>query len=327
MLFSPWSYPHVSTGHVHRRLLACCGRNLVVPTKLSKARGFVPRFSPNPPRRVWRNRARSVIAASRRQGVGSGMAHPLQAAWAKRDAAHEHLETLKLEVQTFLDSNPYATRVEFDDRQGRFSLICDVLTEPPVKFSTRVGDVVHNLASALDCTAHELAKLRAGREIEMTSFPMFGDVRDYRRFRRSRDCWMRHLTIRDRAYFQRLQPYRARDEPCMHPLANLYLLWNQDKHKTIHTTLSTVTELGLRMTGVRGIAWLSSIEYQLGPLETGAEIVGVAVGTDDPSPEMKMDPEIQVQVTFENGVPVLATLEWIGSHVEHWIGQFATQFA
>ncbi|MFN2627564.1 MAG: hypothetical protein ABR569_02870, partial [Gaiellaceae bacterium] len=141
------------------------------------------------------------------------MGHALDSAFAKFDAALKHFETLTAEATAFLtrEDKPYAESMHFNAGENYVSVVAEIREQPPLRFGTIIGDVVHNLASALDHAMFELARLRTEREIEQTSFPLYGSIRDYRRFRQRRSCWLRHLTVADRTLIQRFQPYRGDD--------------------------------------------------------------------------------------------------------------------
>jgi hypothetical protein len=254
------------------------------------------------------------------------VAHPLDGASAKMDAAGEHFDALKSDMLAYLGSDPYTLSVEFDQRDSCFRLFNHVLREPPLKISTRIGDVVHNFASALDHTAYELACLRAGRAVERTSFPIFADIRHYRQFRRARTCWLRCLTIRDRAFLQRLQPYRGGDTACVHPLVQLYRLWNQDKHRVLNTTLAVISDYGLNATALQDVASMGPMHTRLGPIKDGAEVVRLDVRTSGPSPQVKFENDLTLHVAFEDGLIVHETLAGIGVWVQEIIRKIATQF-
>jgi len=246
---------------------------------------------------------------------------------AKLDAAEDHFKTLDEHIGAFLRSEPYDVTIEFDDREGyRFVVVAHVHETPPLKISTLIGDVVHNLASALDHTAYELARMRSGRPVEMTSFPIYADIRDYRKFRRRRNCWLRCLTIKDRAYLQRLQPYRGGDLACLHPLTTLYLLWNQDKHRVLHTTLSFLSAASFKMTALQDIAWVGPFMGRFGRFEDGTRIAYMMIGPDGPSPKVQVEGKLEMSVAFDNGLNVIETLADVGNWVIMIVEEFAKQF-
>jgi hypothetical protein len=246
------------------------------------------------------------------------MAHPLEGAFAKFDAALEHFETLTDEADAFLhrEDKPYDLTMEFDERESCFTLIGHVFELPPLRLSTRIGDVVHNLACALDHAMFELGRFRAGREIDRTFFPIFGDVRGYRKFRRRRNSFMRHLTVRERTLVNRVQPYRGGDFAFNHPLAQLYRLWNQDKHRTPHLTLAMIAEYGFELVLVQDVAAIEKMEVRLGAVVDGAPVLWIYVVPDGPSPQVKLKSEVTMDIAIDEGIRIRSLLAAIGDWVE-----------
>lgn len=255
-------------------------------------------------------------------------AHPLDDAFAKFDAAHEHFETLITEAREFLagDEKPYSESLELNQRDSYISVIAHFKEHPSLRFSTRVGDVVHNLASALDNAMFALAELRTGREIEQTSFPLYGDIRDYRRFRQKRSCWLRHLTVADRALIQRCQPYRGGDFAFYHPLAQLYRLWNRDKHRTLNVTYAMVAEYGFELTVVQDIASIGQPIFRLGAVEEGTEVARFPFVADGPAPQVKLKTEVALDIGVDNGLRIRYLLRDIGNAVEAILDRVSEAF-
>jgi hypothetical protein len=75
---------------------------------------------------------------------------------ARREWASQHLGRLRAAVKAYEHSNPYAIRQDFDSRAYASSVY---ITPTPVslEISFMAGDVIHNLRSALDHLAWQLA--------------------------------------------------------------------------------------------------------------------------------------------------------------------------
>ena len=147
--------------------------------------------------------------------------------------AHKHLNELERKAGAFLKRHPedFTRRL---NPQNLDYFIYDVAPNkpPPVTLGPVFGDVVHNLRSALDHIAWNLAlKNLVGSGLEPyrdTAFPL-----------------IENFTIGSIDYFYRLvedvlpdaisdiadfQPAN-RSDPSAHPLAVLNRLWNADKHR------------------------------------------------------------------------------------------------
>lgn len=109
------------------------------------------------------------------------------AAWsAKLHRANTHLGTLNKLVDEFEASEPYSLSPEPGDKPDEVAYRLRIMQQTPAEISTVVGDVLHNLRSALDSVAYELAVQSKGelteREEQVTFFPWCRSPGEYDRF-------------------------------------------------------------------------------------------------------------------------------------------------
>jgi hypothetical protein len=100
--------------------------------------------------------------------------------WAKLRRAHAHRKTLEKLVDEFEASEPYTLTPDYG---------LSVRREAPAEISTVIGDVLHNLRSALDSLAHQLAVWSKGQTLTedeelRTSFPWCKYSSEYDRLMR-----------------------------------------------------------------------------------------------------------------------------------------------
>ena len=78
---------------------------------------------------------------------------------------------------------------------------------------TAIGDVVHNLAAALDYMTWELAVAHTGEGDSRTAFPIFEKRAEYQQYAKRK---IKHLHADARAEIERAQPFQV---PCtvQHP--------------------------------------------------------------------------------------------------------------
>jgi hypothetical protein len=102
------------------------------------------------------------------------MPHPLDGARLKIVRAQEHLDSLKIAIWEYEKTNPYAVTINNNPKQigGK----ADITKHPDPRFSTIIGDCLHNLSSALDYVMWEIASTFAGRPL---SAPPLGDDKPY----------------------------------------------------------------------------------------------------------------------------------------------------
>ncbi len=101
---------------------------------------------------------------------------PTSAWWAKANRAQHHVRSLGQQVEAFRASTPYTVVPQATDTPGRTEYRLRVHQPMPVEISTTVGDVLHNLRSALDSLAYEIARRGLDRpmtieEEEACAFP------------------------------------------------------------------------------------------------------------------------------------------------------------
>ena len=162
--------------------------------------------------------------------------HPLAGVIEKLRRSDAHLILLYHKITAYVRGAPFMLTAERDsDGNGLF--IFQVLREPPMEFATIVGDVVHNVRSALDYLAHEAIK-RNGfppANPKRIQFPICGTVRDFdnEAINLGRLCGISHFGYR---IVDAFQPHQMRPPFTfeVHPLWHLHKLSNLDKHQTLN---------------------------------------------------------------------------------------------
>lgn len=94
------------------------------------------------------------------------MTHSLDQTWldpqtswnAKLERAREHLDALRTQVSEYRASEPYAVEPEPTDVPERLVYRLRIWRPQPIKISTTVGDILHNLRATLESVAFELAR-------------------------------------------------------------------------------------------------------------------------------------------------------------------------
>jgi hypothetical protein len=159
--------------------------------------------------------------------------HPLDSASRKMERACQHLRMLTMEVNAFLDRNPQRVTRETDAENALYiyHVYAEALTAPPHRFGMIAADAVHNMRSALDHAAWQLALLRTAKPNRSTAFPIFTERND-RAFCRM----VCSMPIECQVALEAIQPYHG-EHPRLHLLAILHRLWNMDKHRAIPMTL------------------------------------------------------------------------------------------
>ena len=105
--------------------------------------------------------------------------HPLDGVRAKLTRAQRHSLELDREIRAWFERHPYGHTGEFDRETSEYVFRYRIYETPPVVWSVVFGDIVHNLASALDHLAWQLVILNGREPIErQTAFPITRRGRD-----------------------------------------------------------------------------------------------------------------------------------------------------
>lgn len=171
--------------------------------------------------------------------------------WAKANRAKEHIDSLRRQVDDYRASAPYSLTPEPTEKPDRLAYRLRFSKPVPVRISTTVGDVLHNLRAALESLAFEVARrsrggtLTAMQEKEST-FPICESPEDFDAFFKSRKGLL--YDRRARAALRSVQPFvnleqahrlgvalnRSFDEAFRwSELHRLDALWNIDKHRRL----------------------------------------------------------------------------------------------
>src|ERR1035438_395474 len=139
---------------------------------------------------------------------GDCMPFTLEDSWTKLARGKEHLETLARECDEYLEAGPaFTAEVLYDPEAGTLEPQFSANPPPPRRIGTIVGDVAHNLRSALDVAAWQLAiatdQAAALKQRNLVTFPLTRTPKD---FSKHRALPLFSESARD--VIERLQPYR-----------------------------------------------------------------------------------------------------------------------
>ena len=176
------------------------------------------------------------------------MSVTLDDSWTKLARGKEHLAALSRACGEYLDTGPQITVEMYNDPEtGSVETRFLGQPSPPTRIGAIVGDVVHNLRSALDVAAWQLAiandegAARRGRH--QVSFPLTGCTEELKKPHPA----LRFFSEPAREVIERLQPY----QPSMEALGWLRDLSNADKHRVATFSFTglavePVTDVGVR---------------------------------------------------------------------------------
>jgi len=197
-----------------------------------------------------------------------------------------------------------------------------------------VGDVVHNMRSALDHLVYQLALINTSGNVarpDRTQFPI-SDTRD--RFEHATATDLAEVAPNHRAIIEGFQPYHPTEENTavgvyFHPLAMLRGLSNTDKHRILTPVLIPSTRFSID----GPVAWLENLvidyvaRHTQGELKVEAMVPGLVLARfHPPAGTVPAAPQpvghASPTLAFEDGRPVVDVLDKIGGAVERVISTF-----
>jgi hypothetical protein len=153
---------------------------------------------------------------------------------AKVDRAEEAIDRMAQEWVTWRESNPYPTRVQADDATGEHHVFFDFSTPAPLRFPVLLGEIAHDLRSALDHlvwreAVEHVGRKRAEKNAGKITFPICRTRIDFAASKVkpfvTSDAWK---------LIERHQPYDRGKPPRPKTLGMLHWINRVDKHRLLH---------------------------------------------------------------------------------------------
>lgn len=180
-------------------------------------------------------------------------------AWnAKAARAKNHIDDLTREITEYLTGGTFNVIQEAGQESGETIYRLEMSDPIPIRFSTMIGDAIHNLRSALDCAAFEMARRHVNRSLteeeeQACAFPIYRSRSGLEGF--FSDQRRAHLYgPRQQQAISSVQPGHLYDdmlstgqhtqlpdrdrEVAYDPLFVLNRLSNIDKHRRLHVTVA-----------------------------------------------------------------------------------------
>lgn len=239
----------------------------------------------------------------------------IEAIGLKLERADRHLAEFENAFGAYYARRPMHLDGYFDEPQSQWVATVRVTEAPPAAFGPIIGDIAHNLRSALDQLTWQLALLRTATPYKRTQFPIFTDPDNYAK---DGTRLLQSLEPEHAGFIERLQPYHE-DDPTETLLYGLNVLSNVDKHREMHFANSALTgaSLTIRMTG--GGVGFGAMQLNFGQFTDGSEVArlhDVVQGVDDEPPQF----EIDIQGAFDLGVT-----DEEGNELSVYAGMYATR--
>jgi hypothetical protein len=271
--------------------------------------------------------------------------HPLAGCEAKFWRAHELFEVLQQDIR----ENYGTGSVQFvsfrremkPGTQNQFRYVISEVFDPPLRYATIIGDIVHNLRSILDHLVFELAFLgEKGTVIpRKVAFPCSTTHANWNS-PHVQKTMLAGIMKKHRAMLYRTQPcYRRKDAPSNprtlkrrkpHPIADLENFWNHDKHRTLQPVAVAALLMHGTVTEVHDCQIIGVPRFNRGAFgrrfEVGTELLTVHIQQIGSNPDVLVNFEGEGEISFENGLPTRLALAFIADWVKSILSWFGPEF-
>ena len=225
----------------------------------------------------------------------------LEDSWKKLSRAQTHADALQKEGSTFEKSDAVGIVGDTNGQAGDQVIRLSLKEEPPLdKWGLIIGDILHNLHSALECLAWQLAIVHYGREptdseAKNIYFPLVKNPEAFRSHR-----IMPYITETHRKMLADVQPYQRGYEI----LSTLVILSNHDKHRIINPTFLVSDEFIIDVRPVRDGEVLRIVLEEPGPFVDGRKLARVQVRETGPKAEFENYCDLSAYIALGNGTPI-----------------------
>ncbi len=244
------------------------------------------------------------------------MSHALDGCRLKLERAVAHIESLNEAIQRLRQAPPNKPVCELDPQTGEYVWWVEGTDDPPARWSPVIGDILHNLHSALNHLAWQLAiRKNYGHQLPAESRATFPIFKNRARFWRKRKdgVWtglsgatsLLRFPGDARQLVLAVQPYKDGQRSPDHPLWILHALSNEDKHKAIHVVRSAIVDSRLRIDELED-ARIEHFTPIQGHVRGRTEIGRMKLVETGPNPNVQLQPAFALAEAFGDGVPVVA---------------------
>lgn len=248
---------------------------------------------------------------------------------AKLDRARTHFQALDKSIGAFKRSKTHDIVVtKFDQETGEKVVHLKILKEPEnPEWGLILGDMVHNLRSALDHLVWQLVLLNGEKPRRQNQFPIIRAKNDYwevpaNRSESVRDRMLAGVAEDHRAFIDMVQPFNGGGDPKGTSLAVLSWISNADKHRVVSAGFVLTSEPSQELFDVTTThpgGAVVNMEMNWGELKDGAEIMRFR--PDPPDARVNVNAAIPTYIAFRQGDTDLPAddikilFNWVDSYV------------
>lgn len=237
--------------------------------------------------------------------------HPLDGADVRLNRVVKHLAELKETIGRFLDDEHEiaASSVHLNPDPGPPVIYTRHESPIPPIIPILVGEIVYHLRAALDYLVYELAILDSGSVKDRTQFPIEDAPAGFQGRLKS---YLNGINAAHATTIEGLQPYNG-----VKWTKTLRTISNPDKHRHLinHRHQSVINELLTKDAAEAAV-----------PIDAKGAIFITAFKNLPDGSRMHMKLDITLFISFDDGLPVIETLEEIKAEVANTLANFKPEF-
>jgi hypothetical protein len=256
------------------------------------------------------------------------MSDALEGARDKLARGDSHRAITRREIRRFFNSHPDPTfKVEPEgdpsllgvgDIYRAWMVVDRGVPDLPASFSARFGDILHNYRSVLDHIAWQLVRhgsswpLKNDRAKNRVQFPTYDTAVEFDKNVAGRLPGVSPTVI---DYIRQRYEFDARGNPTNDALLWLARMSNEDKHRSLHTSVGVFrsVESNVEFTRCVPVRWGSPPGRPA--LKAGTKIAHITARITGPNPKMKMKVSPTVQVIVEGLTDMTEMIEGLRGEV------------
>lgn len=228
----------------------------------------------------------------------------LDGVWAKLDRADEHLEVLASEIKSFInrDPQPFGFSVPyFDPDTGWHTVYGMVEEEPPERLGVILGDVLHNIRSALDHLIWQLVVLSGAEPRAGSRGNAFPISLTQAQWDTAQGQHLAGVADSHRTIIEKTQPYKRGANADTTYFGWLRFLSDTDKHQVVHPVLAFMLDDPIETVSFQvtnGPGRVVKQQFQSLPFEHGAGLLRCKVEPMTSDTEVEMVGGVPLRIGF-----------------------------
>ncbi len=151
-----------------------------------------------------------------------------------------HLDELKLGLKAFMDSDPFSISLDFETEPEKVTVQILKANAVPAELLPVIGDVIHNLRSALDHLSYALVKVTGKEPSTKNEFPILDGPLTKPKFQKRFEDKLVGMNPEVMEMIRQIRPYKGGNDA----LWRLHRLDIVDKHQMLIVALGNITAVG-----------------------------------------------------------------------------------